>query len=63
MARTKQQKLVKKVRVTRMQVDAARDRLAADRILGRESDPAVEAIARARRVAVPGPKLLPSQGQ
>jgi hypothetical protein len=50
----------KRIKVTRTQVEAARSQVAADRLLGRASDPAVEAIAAARRVAVRPPELLPS---
>jgi len=53
----------KTIKVTRRQVDAARVQLTADRLYGRPSDPAVEAIAAARRVAVKAPNLAPSQVQ
>jgi len=53
----------KTIKVTPAQVDAARTQVMADRLLGRASDPAVEAIAAARRVAVRGPDLSPSPAQ
>jgi hypothetical protein len=43
----------KTIKVTQRQVPTARAQVTADRLLGRPSDPAVEAIAAAKRVAVP----------
>jgi hypothetical protein len=62
MAMSKHKKLArtKTIKVTRRQVDAARSQVTADRLLGRPSDPAVEAIAAARRVAVRSADLRPS---
>ena len=63
MAKSKHKKNAKKIKVTRSQVDAARVRLTTDRLLGRDSDPAVEAIASARQVAVQVPGLVPTRLQ
>ena len=66
MAESKHKKLArttKTIKVTGRQVDAARTQLTADRLLGRPSDPAVEAIAAARQVAVRRADLTPSGAQ
>jgi hypothetical protein len=64
-AQSKHKKLArtKTIKVTRNQVDAARTQVTADRLLGRPSDPAIEAIAAARRVAVRRADLSPSPAQ